>query len=937
MNSPRTLSFLLVLLTVMTLSLGPASNLITDWLWFDTLGQLDTFQRRVLVQFGLFGVASLVTFVILYVNARWTLKHLGRNPRISPDLKKHPLGMIVERLGLSRVCLWLSLGMGLFVGLAASGWWPQVLLAWHGGVMGYEDPVFGQDAGFYVFQLPMIEQLRFLVLSLVMVGGLSSLAIYATHGAIQVRMVEVEGRQQADGIEFAKGARQHIATLAAALLVLMSIGIYLRRFLLMSDQAGLFAGPGYAELHGTLPLLTIQAVATLIAAFLVQVGIDRARKGLIGTGAALCFGTAALTSMYPGVLQRFLVEPNELSTESPQIQDHIESTRFAYALDAIEQRSLTGEGKLSWTDIENNHGTVSNVRLWDHDQLLATFAQVQEIRTYYRFLSVDNDRYHINGEFRQIMLSPREFSVYDLPDKARTWVNTHISYTHGYGLTLGPVNRVTPEGLPELFVQDLPPKFAYPDDLSIDEPGIYYGETQNDWVLTHTAISEFDYPIGEEFVYTTYEGKGGVELGPWGRYLFALRFGSTELLFSSDVGEQSRVLMHRNIRKRVLQVAPFLVLDADPYMVIDNGRLVWMLDAYVTSRNFPYARMARTHGNYIRNAVKVSVDAFDGTMNFYLFEPDEPIAQAWAAAFPELFTDVSTMPETLRAHLRYPQDLFAIQSDQFALYHMTDSQVFYNREDEWEVPRLGNDRTRSVMEPYYTVMRLPGESDEEFILMRPLSPMNKPNLAAWMVARSDGEHYGKLRLYRFPKEKLIYGPNQIASRINQDTDISKEISLWNQQGSQAEFGTMLVLPIEESLIYVQPLYLRSTGESIPELKRVVVAYENQIAMQPTLEESLAVLFAEDRATLQREEVLGETDSSESAGDRTASLIEYASQRYKAATEAQREGDWETYGAELKTLGDTLQALKTQLQQADEEGPEEANAPAEDAPTEGATP
>jgi uncharacterized membrane protein (UPF0182 family) len=915
MNSSRTLSVFLVLLTVLTLSLGPAANVITDWQWYETLGQLDTFQRRLGVQVGLFLATSVLTFAILYGNAAWTVRNLGPHPELSSDLTRHPLGMILKRLGLGRVCLWLSLGMGLFVGLAASGWWPQVLLAWHGGSMGFEEPVFGMDAGFFVFKLPLIEQVRFLLMSLVMVGGLASLAIYVTHGAIQVKMVETDGRVQPEGINFLKGARQHVATLAAALMVFMAVGVYLRRFQLMSDQMGLFAGPGYADLHGTLPLLNVQAVATLIAAFLVHVGIDRSRKGLIGVGAAMAFGTGALTSMYPGVLQRFLVEPNEISTESPQINDHVKATRFAYQLDAIEERSLSGEGKLNWTDIENNHGTVNNVRLWDHDQLLATFAQVQEIRTYYRFLSVDNDRYNINGEFRQIMLSPREFSVYDLPDKARTWVNTHISYTHGYGVTLGPVNRVTPEGLPELFVKDLPPKVAFPDDLAIDEPGIYYGETQNGWVLTHTAISEFDYPIGEEFVYTTYEGTGGVELGQWGRYLFALRFGSTELLFSSDLDSNSRILMHRNIRKRVLTVAPFLVLDADPYLVIDQGRLVWMLDAYVTSNHFPYSRSTRTHGNYIRNAVKVSVDAFDGDVTLYLFESDEPIAKAWAAAFPELFEDADKMPGTLRDHLRYPQDLFAIQSNQFALYHMTDAQVFYNREDEWEVPRLGNDSARSVMEPYYTIMRLPGESEEEFILMRPLSPMNKPNLAAWMVARSDGEDYGKLRLYRFPKEKLIYGPNQIASRINQDTEISKEISLWNQQGSHADFGTMLVLPIEESLIYVQPLYLRSTGESIPELKRVVVAYENKIAMQPTLEESLAVLFAEDRATLRRQAATDQQNGISTGTETTESLIEYASKRYEAATEAQEEGDWATYGEELTALGETLQALQTQTEKS----------------------
>ena len=654
---------------------------------------------------------------------------------------------------------------------------------------------------------------------------------------------------------------------------------------------------------------------------------------LSAAGALALLGNG-LSSVYPGLLQRFSVDPNELTREGPQIVDHIEATRYAFDLDRVVELPLSGEARLSRADIEANQATIENVRLWDHRPLLETFAQVQEIRTYYEFQSVDNDRYRIDGDLRQVMLSPRELPIRALPDQARTWVNETMTYTHGYGLTLGPVNEVTPQGLPTLWVKDLPPVVSYEDDLRIDNPSIYFGEAVHAPVLVDTENPEFDYPAGDENAYTTYAGQGGVPVGGalW-RGLWAYRLGWTDLMFSADLKSTSRVLLYRNIVDRAEKVAPFLKFDTDPYMVIDQGRLLWVLDAYTATDHFPYATRVRGLGNYLRNPVKVTVDAFDGSLTFYLLDPDEPIAKAWSQALPTLFTPGDQLPESLRSHLRVPIDLFTVQSHLFATYHMTDPQIFYNREDEWQVPTVADRR----MSPYFTIMKLPGEGSEEFIQMLPFTPRSKNNLAAWMVARSDGEHYGELQVYKFPKDKMVYGPNMIVARINQDDAISEKMSLWNQQGSAVELGTLLVIPIEESLIYVQPLYLRAESGSIPELKRVIVAYENQIAMQPTLEEGLAQIFgartaeriaerADDRA---REATPDDPRPAVDPDAPTAVLVQEAATAWRDAQDAASRGDWVRFGQAMDQLGQRIELLEQPSV------PSEPTEPTEPAPADGA--
>ncbi|MBO0800964.1 MAG: UPF0182 family protein, partial [Blastocatellia bacterium] len=525
-------------------------------------------------------------------------------------------------------------------------------------------------------------------------------------------------------------------------------------------------------------------------------------------------------------------------------------------LDQIEESELTGDAGLTLRDIQQNKRTIDNIRLWDHGPLLRTFTQIQGIRNYYKFESIDNDRYQIGGELRQTMISPRELSVENLLQ--RNWINERLTYTHGYGVALGPVNQVTSTGMPVIFVGNLPPVTSLPT-LQITRPELYYGELNQDPVYVKTSAKEFNFPKGEENVYTHYDGEGGVSIGSfWRRLLFAARFADMKLLLSNDMTPDSRVLFYRNINERLNLIAPFLTFDGDPYLVISQGRLYWIADGYTVSDRYPYSQPIdfgqSGEINYIRNSVKAVIDAYDGRTWLYLADGGDPLVQTWAKIFPGTLRPLSEMPADLRAHLRYPEDIFRIQTEVYSTYHMDQPQIFYNKEDQWEAASVtGPDGKPASMEPYYTIMKLPGEKDEEFILMLPFTPASKNNLSAWMAARADGEHYGHLRVYRFPKQKVILGPKQIIGLINQDTEISAQLTFWNQHGSAVIPGTLLVIPIKESLLYVQPLYLESEATKIPELKRVIVVAENRIAMEETLEASIAKIFGGATTPVKSEE------------------------------------------------------------------------------------
>jgi uncharacterized membrane protein (UPF0182 family) len=709
---------------------------------------------------------------------------------------------------------------------------------------------------------------------------------------------------------------RHVGTLTAVFLLLMAFGAWLRIPTLLMSGSGVVWGASYVDVHARMPALRVLAAAGIVAAGIALWAAASARGvGRLAAAAGLYFLVAIAGPAYAAVIQRFVVGPNEQVRETPYITHNIEATRAAFGLDTVVERPLSGDARLTRADLERNASTIENVPLWNDRPLLDTFGQLQEIRTYYDFVAVDNDRYMIDGKYRQIMLSARELNSQSLP--SRTWINERLTFTHGYGLTLGPVNEVTPEGLPVLFIRDLPPVSTH--DLAVTQPAIYYGELPNDHVFVRTSTEEFDYPRGEDNVFATYQGDGGVSLSnAFRRFMFALRFRSTDTFFSPNLTSDSRVMLYRRIAERVEQIAPFLDYDPDPYLTISDGRLIWMQDVYTTSSRYPYATQARGI-NYIRNAIKVTIDAYHGTTKFYVIDPTDPIAQTVAKMFPGLLEPIDTMPEDLRTRLRYPQQIFTIQASMFATYHMLSPAVFYNREDQWEIPAFDVGGQAQSMHPYYTIMKLPGETSPEFIQMLPFTPRQKDNLAAWMVARSDGANYGKLAVFQFPKQTVIFGPKQVAARISQDQAIAPQITLWNQQGSEVIQGTLLVIPIEESLIYIRPLYLKAAGGSIPELKRVIVGYQNQIVMEETLDAALERLFPGDgRPRPPAGAAAGPEPGVEPAAPgaqpgsvppEMAALAAQARAHYQRALQAQREGNWALYGEEIRRLGDVLERMK----------------------------
>ena len=838
----RGLPGLLLLGIVLLFVVPSAVEFYTDWLWFREIGYEAVFLRKLNAQALVFAVAFTLVFAFLYLNLRLARRRLNR-PHIVLGTGADGRAITVEGRQVSGLATPVAAVVALTVALSAASHWLTWLSFVNHVPFGDADALFGRDASFYVFRLPVYQMIRQQALAISILALVGCGLYYVLSGSFVV-----ESRYGAafwPRIRLIPAARRHLAALGAMVFALLAWGAWqdMPQTLLTEAAAPVNFGASYSDVHARLPFLWVSLVAFVLGALLVLWAGTAVRDWPVPLAIALALAVPIAGGVYGAFLQRVFVKPNEQEQEKPYILNNIAATRRAYALDRVEELELSGEAGLDAEAIVRNAGTIENVRLWDHQVLLQTYAQIQEIRTYYDFQAVDNDRYTVDGKYRQVMLSVRELNSESLQN--RSWVNEHLTYTHGYGLTVGPVNQVTTEGLPVLFIRDLPPVSTTPD-LRIDEPSIYYGELTRDYVLVRTRQPEFHYPRGDDNETTYYSGSGGVPIGGFlRRLLFAMRFRSTDILFTSQITPESRIMYHRQIGDRVKLIAPFLTYDADPYPVISGGRVFWMQDAYTTTASYPYSTPfpSRTLGtlNYIRNSVKVVVDGFDGKVWFYLAEPNDPLALTLANIFPGALRPMSEMPADMRAHVRYPEEIFKIQANIYTTYHMTNPVVFYNKEDQWQVPTLDTERQAS-MQPYYTIMRLPGESKNEFLQMLPFTPRLKDNLAAWMVARSDGEQYGRLLVFQFPKQKIVYGPRQIVGRINQNQLIAPDITLWNQQGSQVIWGTLLVIPIEESLIYIRPLYLRSADGRIPELKRVVVAYQERIVMAETLVQALSEIF-----------------------------------------------------------------------------------------------
>ncbi len=907
---PRRPLRLVILLAAALLFLVAPSlvGFYTDWLWFGEVGYQQIFTTILRAQTTTFTVVFAVSALWLAMNLNLALKAVG-DVRPVFTTREGLEVVLPGRQQLRGIVLGVAILTAVLIGLYASGRW-LTWLSWLNAVpFGAADPILGHDIGFYVFSLPGLELVRGLGQTLVFLAALGAGIVYLVSGAL--------GSRFGATIRLTPAARRHLSLLAAAFFVLLAFGAWLGRAELLTRPSGIIYGASYADVHGRLPAALLLIAAALIGAVLSILQATSTRNWPIIAAIALYVIVSAGGEAYSTLLQRFVVTPNEQTRESPFIQHNIAATRRAFALDGVEERSLSGDVLLTAADIARNAPTVENVRLWDHQPLLQTFGQLQELRPYYDFVSVDNDRYPVQGRLRQVMLSARELNSTSLQN--RTWVNERLTFTQGYGLTLGPVNQVTSQGLPVLFIQNIPPETTVPA-LEVTEPSIYFGELSNDYVIVRTRTREFHYPKGNENVFSQYGGRGGLPLDSlWRKIVFALRFGAYQIVLNDDITPESRVLFNRNIRVRVRALAPFLSFDGDPYMVLADGRLYWMHDAYTTSARYPYSTPAGGV-NYIRNAVKIVIDAYHGTTTFYLADGRDPVAATYARIFSGVFKPLAEMPAVLRAHIRYPEDIFAIQASVFATYHMTQPAVFYNREDQWEVPTIETGREAQAMQPYYTIMRLPGEPDAEFIQMLPFTPRRKDNLAAWLVARSDVDNYGRLSVFEFPKQKVVFGPRQVVARISQDEVISPQITLWNQQGSEVIWGTLMVIPIEESLIYVRPLYLRGSGSNIPALTRVVVAHQDQVIMENTLENALARLFGGAREPAPAEPATGAPQPvavGEGAprpqpapvGAAMATLAAQARRHYEKAIAAQRAGDWATYGEEITRLGEVLEKMR----------------------------
>ncbi|MBI5632169.1 MAG: UPF0182 family protein [Nitrospirae bacterium] len=870
-------------------------SLYIDWLWFRDIGLELIFNTRVQGQAFSALAGALGGFLFTYLNIRVALRAMkGRAVVIPLNVQAMPQLDILRHIDWIRIIV--PVLTGLFMASLFNANWFTLLSYIHRTASGYADPIFNKDVSFYLFSLPAHA----------LVANALQFTLWATLGALALIYV-IKGALyfNSRGVTAERTASAHISLLGAMILAVLAWKSYIAMHAILYSSHGHIAGATYTDVHAVIPFMKARIVMALALAILFIANLRLRRSLLLGAGVAAYIAISFFGStVYPAILQKFVVAPNELVKETPYIKNNIAFTRKAFGLDKVQDRDISGSTALDRSDIKKNSATIKNIRLWDHRPLLDTYSQIQEIRTYYRFSSVGNDRYMINGEYRQTMLSPRELSSESIP--TRNWINETLTFTHGYGLTLGPVNQVTPEGLPVLLIRDIPP-ISTSEAIKVSRPEIYFGRLSSPYVIVNTKSREFDYPSGEENVFTEYSAKSGVKLDSFLKKMaFSAYFRSMKLLLSNDLTNQSKLLFHRNIMERVHKVMPFLMLDADPYMVIaDDGHLVWMVDAYTVSRRFPYSQPSAKGMNYMRNSVKIAINAFDGSLTFYVTDKEDPLIRTIDAIFPGTLKPLADMPADLRKHIRYPLDIFDIQTQIYSTYHMEAPQSFYNKEDQWEIPALGG-TDKAVMESYYTIMKLPEEKKEEFILMLPFNPKKKDNLSAWMVARSDGDDYGKLVVYRFPKDRLVYGPKQIVARFNQDTEISRQISLWDQRGSQVIQGTLLVIPIENSLIYVQPLYLRAETGKIPELKRVIVAYENRIAMEETLDAALSKIFGEMKVT---DEALAAGNVRLPAVKEDRKLAAVAKEHFDRAIKAQREGNWALYGEEIQKLGEAIKKMQ----------------------------
>jgi hypothetical protein len=858
LQSGRRRRRLFVIAGILFVVLIVARTVLSNWvdlLWFESLGYGAIFWKTLGLQVAVFAIFAIVTFLLLY-GVFVVLRRLHH-----ADLPSaHSIVIAGQRVNFSvtpalRLISWLvSVGIALLAGFVMMGEWPTLALLWYAPLAARNmlDPIFGKPLNFFLFTLPAWQLIN---------GWLLTVAVASCAAAV-LFLIITSGSRTLEDRRFSIGPSpwRGLSITGAFFLLVVAMMVYVDRFQQLLEHHTLFDGINYTDAHVTIHGLLIVSAALLIGAVIAAINAGRG-AGFISMvaavlPAALCYVVLAVASWYVGT---FVVKPNQLVREGPYIAHNIELTRKAYGLDQFVQSEFPAETTVEAADPAHNQTTLQNIRLWDWHALQDTLRQVQEIRTYYDFPDIDIDRYDLNGTTRQVMLAQRELNVQKLPVSSRNWINEKLIYTHGYGVTMNPVNGFTAEGLPILLLSNMPVQSTVPG-LNVTRPQIYFGELTDTDVYVKTRQREFDYPQGQNNNLTSYQGTGGIALGNFARrvVIAADRGDLGTLPFSDDVNSESRLLMYRNIRERVAKLAPFLVLDHDPYVVVgDDGRLSWMMDAFTISNSYPYSThydLGDNTINYMRNSVKVVVDAYNGTTTFFVFDTQDPVLAAYRRIFPQLFKDAATMPTDLRRHVRYPEAQLNLQSEVYGLYHMTNPEVFFNREDLWTVATetstdANGQQTVQEMLPNFVLMKLPGGTAEEFVEILPFTPANRNNLIGWIAGRCDGANYGTAMVYNFPKTRLIDGPQQIEARIDQNAQLSGQLTLWNQQGSHVVRGSLLVIPSGRALLYAEPIYLQAQQSPMPELRLVVLALQDKLAYGTTFQAALASLFGGEPSSL----------------------------------------------------------------------------------------
>jgi uncharacterized membrane protein (UPF0182 family) len=884
----RTLKLIILAAAVLIALLAVVSGLIQKGLWMGQLGYSGVFWTLLTLQWGLFCAAFVVALLYVWINLRLAARngatfragHLTSESAIAAQLDIQ-ISPTVFKLATAAA----AVAAALIFALVFYGQWDTYLRFRYGGSFGLSDPLFGVDAGFYLFRLPFYELLQGSLTALALITLLAVLALYAYFGLLRFSQSPKMGGRSAQSVP-------HLSTLFFVLIASFGWGFYLDHYELLYSTQGVVYGAGYTADHVTRIALWIMVGATAALCALLALNIFRPRFRAIAIASGIYVGLYFIAVLLtPALFQRFAVQPNELARETPYLKSNIEFTRKAFSLDAIQETSYPALSDLTAEVIARNQDTIQSIRLWDYRPLLQMYQQAQKIRLYYQFYGVDVDRYHLPDGYHQVMLSARELAA-ELPAEAQTWVNQKLQFTHGYGLVMSFVSKTTGGGFPQYVLENIPPESDY--GLTVNQPAIYYGESMAGYRIVATGAKEFDYPKGNQNVYTSYAGTGGIPLDSlWKRLLFAWTQADVNILFTTYLRPESRIQIWRRVQDRVRRIAPFLRLDQYPYAVVSEGKQYWIQDAYTVSDHYPYssphAAAFETGLNYIRNSVKVVVDMYDGTVRFYVMDPNDPVLAVYRRAFPGVFMDLNRLSADLKAHLRYPEDLFSIQADQYTTFHMTVPQVYYNREDLWVLPEETYAGKVAPMEPYYILMKLPGSDQLEYLLMTPFTPQKRNNMISWLAARCDFPEYGKMLFYELPKEKLIYGPMQIEAMIDQNTTIAQQLTLWDQKGSRVIRGNLIAVPIENSFLYVVPLYLTAEGTDFPQLKRVIVISGDKVAMEPTLDEAIQAVVGT------------QPPQGAAQAPRAQPGLGQARAQFDAAQKAMQQGDWGDFGKTMDAL------------------------------------